>query len=197
MRCCFEETLCLPGYSSLAPPSPSVFFKGMEGSRLGIPVAHGEGFANFSSTGSLDSINANGLMAARYVDNRGNPTERYPFNPNSSPGGVTGLTTEDGRATIMMPIVNNIAFQKGISFIFSILLYDRSPYLFPGSIHSLCITSPPPSTTMLSPLMNEASSEHKKQMQVECSTFSSIRPRMGAALGRNHSQIRRPLMVNS
>ncbi|MDN5874774.1 MAG: phosphoribosylformylglycinamidine synthase subunit PurQ, partial [Sinobacteraceae bacterium] len=43
------------------------------------------------------------LLALRYVDNRGEPTERYPANPNGSPLGVTGFTTEDGRATIMMP----------------------------------------------------------------------------------------------
>ncbi len=84
-------------------PSPSILFDGMEGSRLGIPVAHGEGFADFSSTGSRQSILEHGLMAVRYVDNIGEPSERYPFNPNGSPGGMTGLTTSDGRVTIMMP----------------------------------------------------------------------------------------------
>jgi phosphoribosylformylglycinamidine synthase len=84
-------------------PSPSIFFKGMEGSRVGIPVAHGEGFANFAATGSLTHVQQKGLLAVRYVDNHGHPTERYPFSPNGSPAGMTGLTTTDGRVTIMMP----------------------------------------------------------------------------------------------
>ncbi len=84
-------------------PSPSIFMKGMEGSRLAIPVAHGEGFANFAVTGSQESVTDGGLVTARYVDNYGKPTERYPHNPNGSDGGITGLTTTDGRVTIMMP----------------------------------------------------------------------------------------------
>jgi len=86
--------------------SPSIFFKGMEGSKVPIPVAHGEGFANFNSTASTSSYDAlvkDGLVAMRFVDNYGNPTERYPFNPNGSRDGLTALTTADGRATIMMP----------------------------------------------------------------------------------------------
>jgi phosphoribosylformylglycinamidine synthase len=83
--------------------SPSIFFKGMEGSRLGIPVAHGEGYANFELTGSMEKIRQGQLLSARYVDNYGKPTERYPFNPNGSVQGVTGFTTADGRAMIMMP----------------------------------------------------------------------------------------------
>ncbi len=84
-------------------PSPSIFMKGMEGSRLAIPVAHGEGYANFAVTGSRDAVSDGGLITARYVDNYGKPTERYPLNPNGSEGGITGLTTTDGRVTIMMP----------------------------------------------------------------------------------------------
>ena len=83
--------------------SPSVLLKGMAGSRLGIPVAHGEGRADFGTTGSLDGLTGGGLLCVRYVDNRGKPTERYPFNPNGSPGGLTGVTTTDGRVTILMP----------------------------------------------------------------------------------------------
>jgi phosphoribosylformylglycinamidine synthase len=84
-------------------PSPAVVLRGMEGSRLGIPVAHGEGFANFTSTGSEGDSLSNRLVAMRFVDNRGLACERYPLNPNGSPGGITGLTTTDGRVTIMMP----------------------------------------------------------------------------------------------
>jgi phosphoribosylformylglycinamidine synthase len=84
-------------------PSPSIFMKGMAGSRLAIPVAHGEGFANFAVTGSQEAVTDGGLVTARYIDNYGKPTERYPLNPNGSDGGITGLTTTDGRVTIMMP----------------------------------------------------------------------------------------------
>lgn len=80
--------------------SPSVLLAGMAGSRLPVPVAHGEGQADFAA-GSLAS--ADGLIAVRYVDNRGQVTQRYPFNPNGSPQGVTGLSSTDGRVTIMMP----------------------------------------------------------------------------------------------
>jgi phosphoribosylformylglycinamidine synthase len=84
-------------------PSPSVLLRGMEGSRLPIPVAHGEGFMDFEKTGSLDSVQHGRLAALRYVDNHGRPTMRYPFNPNGSPGGLTSVTSQDGRVTIMMP----------------------------------------------------------------------------------------------
>ncbi|MCK5801656.1 MAG: phosphoribosylformylglycinamidine synthase [Lentisphaeria bacterium] len=83
--------------------SPSIFFRGMEGSRLGIPVAHGEGFANFAQTGSLDDTLAGNLLSVRYVDNYGRPAQTYPLNPNGSPEGITGVTTRDGRVTVMMP----------------------------------------------------------------------------------------------
>lgn len=83
--------------------SPSILFKGMEGSRIPIPVAHGEGFTNFERTGSITEINSRQLVALRFVDHYGRATESYPLNPNGSPGGLTGVTTLDGRVTIMMP----------------------------------------------------------------------------------------------
>jgi phosphoribosylformylglycinamidine synthase len=79
--------------------SPSLFFRGMAGSRLPVPVAHGEGYAEFASAEEM----AQALVALRFVDNRGAPTETYPLNPNGSPQGITGLTTADGRFTILMP----------------------------------------------------------------------------------------------
>ena len=82
-------------------PSPSLFFEGMAGSRIPIAVAHGEGYAEFSSEKSR--AEAQPLIALRFVDNRGRPTEIYPYNPNGSPNGITGLTTPDGRFTILMP----------------------------------------------------------------------------------------------
>jgi len=83
--------------------TPSVLFQGMEGSILPIAVAHGEGRAEFKSSEAADACNTSGLVAARYVDNKGQATEAYPFNPNGSPFGITSLTSKDGRATILMP----------------------------------------------------------------------------------------------
>jgi phosphoribosylformylglycinamidine synthase len=82
-------------------PSPSLFFAGMAGSRLPISTAHGEGYAEFSSPNQLSA--ARPLVALQFVDNRGKPTELYPLNPNGSPEGITGLTTGDGRFTVLMP----------------------------------------------------------------------------------------------
>ena len=79
--------------------SPSLFFKGMAGHRLPIAVAHGEGFANFKYRGNADKA----IAAMRFTDNHGAATEAYPFNPNGSPGGLTAVTTADGRFTAMMP----------------------------------------------------------------------------------------------
>jgi len=81
--------------------SPSIFFDGMAGSRMPIVVAHGEGYADFSDAKQLKA--AQKLVTLRYVDNYGNATETYPLNPNGSPQGITGLTTPDGRFSIMMP----------------------------------------------------------------------------------------------
>ena len=82
--------------------SPSIFFKGMAGSRIPIAVAHGEGRVEWPSVGVAGASPA-ALPALRYVDGRGNPTERYPWNPNGSAGGLTSFTSRDGRATVMMP----------------------------------------------------------------------------------------------
>jgi len=78
-------------------PSPSIFFTGMDGSRMPVVVSHGEGRAIF------DSAQTENYVATRYVDHLGAITERYPYNPNGSPHGVTALTVPDGRFTIMMP----------------------------------------------------------------------------------------------
>ncbi len=79
--------------------SPSLFFTGMAGSRLPIAVAHGEGFADFSQRGDAQAVHA----AMRFVDHHGRATEAYPANPNGSPGGLTSVTTADGRFTVLMP----------------------------------------------------------------------------------------------
>jgi phosphoribosylformylglycinamidine synthase len=79
--------------------SPSLFFAGLAGLRMPIAVAHGEGFANFSRRGNATRA----LAAMRFVDHHGAATEAYPYNPNGSPGGLTGVTTADGRFTALMP----------------------------------------------------------------------------------------------
>ena len=83
------------------PENPSLFFGGMAGSRMPIVVSHGEGFTEFRDGAQLSA--AGRLVAMRFVDNRGQVTDRYPLNPNGSPEGITGLTTADGRFTIVMP----------------------------------------------------------------------------------------------
>ena len=83
--------------------SPSLFFSGMAGSRMPIAVSHGEGYAEFSDTQAVQTALANKLVSMRFIDNAGKPTEVYPYNPNGSPQGITGLTTADGRFTITMP----------------------------------------------------------------------------------------------
>jgi phosphoribosylformylglycinamidine (FGAM) synthase-like amidotransferase family enzyme len=82
-------------------PSPSIFFNGMVGSRMPIVVSHGEGYADFGDDRRLKA--AQDLVTLRHVDHRGNATETYLLNPNGSPQGITGLTTPDGRFSIMMP----------------------------------------------------------------------------------------------
>ncbi|MDR6643033.1 MULTISPECIES: phosphoribosylformylglycinamidine synthase [unclassified Luteibacter] len=77
----------------------SVFFRGMAGSRIPVAVAHGEGRVYFPNVCSPSKSHG----AARFVDNRGRPTESYPLNPNGSPGGLAAFTAADGRVTIMMP----------------------------------------------------------------------------------------------
>ncbi len=84
-------------------PSPSLFFRGMEGSVIPIAVAHGEGYAEFADAAAAQRCNASGLVAGRFVDNHHQPTEHYPLNPNGSPFGITALTSTTGRALILMP----------------------------------------------------------------------------------------------
>jgi phosphoribosylformylglycinamidine synthase len=82
--------------------SPSLFFRGMAGSRIPIANAHGEGRAELD-VDQLAAIEKAGLVAARFVDGNGNVSNTYPANPNGSPAGIAALTTPDGRFTIMMP----------------------------------------------------------------------------------------------
>jgi len=83
--------------------SKAMWFRGMEGSILGIWSAHGEGRFEFPDACLTDRVEREGLVALRYADDQGSPTEAYPFNPNGSPSGIAGLCTANGRHLGLMP----------------------------------------------------------------------------------------------
>jgi len=95
----FEARLCMVEVQA----SPSIFLQGMQGSKLPVAVAHGEGFAEFKGEKALQTAELSGCIALRYVDNYGRVSEQYPANPNGSPNGITGLCNQDGRIMLMMP----------------------------------------------------------------------------------------------
>jgi phosphoribosylformylglycinamidine synthase len=95
----FEARLAL----ARVEPGPSILLAGMAGSHLPIAVAHGEGRAEFADASAQAACEASGTVALRFLDNDLSVAARYPANPNGSPAGITGLTSLDGRATIMMP----------------------------------------------------------------------------------------------
>ena len=106
------------------PASPSLFFSGMAGSRMPIVVAHGEGYADFSRQGDAAKVEA----ALRFVDGHGRPTEIYPLNPNGSAGGLTGVTTPDGRFTALMPHPERVF--RGLQFSWAPASWgDSSPWM--------------------------------------------------------------------
>ena len=82
--------------------SPSLFFDGMAGSRIPVALAHGEGYAEFRDASQLAAAQPHRRAALRR-SSAATPPRRYPYNPNGSPQGITGLTTADGRFTILMP----------------------------------------------------------------------------------------------
>ncbi|WP_144409314.1 phosphoribosylformylglycinamidine synthase [Pseudoxanthomonas suwonensis] len=92
--------------------SPSILLRGMAGSRIPVAVAHGEGRAEFDS--AVDQAAAR--VALRYVDGDGNVATTYPLNPNGSPEGITGLSSEDGRATILMPHPERVVRSVNLSW---------------------------------------------------------------------------------
>lgn len=83
--------------------SPSIFFKDMQGMKLPVVVSHGEGRVEYRQADDQTALVASNQAAMRYIDSQARPTEHYPLNPNGSAGGLTAFTSEDGRATIMMP----------------------------------------------------------------------------------------------
>ncbi|MCJ8302336.1 phosphoribosylformylglycinamidine synthase [Shewanella sp.] len=83
--------------------NPSIFFEGMQGSRMPIAVSHGEGRAEFASPEAMALAEASGTIALRYVNGQGEIATKYPQNPNGSPNALSGICSTDGRVTIMMP----------------------------------------------------------------------------------------------
>jgi phosphoribosylformylglycinamidine synthase len=79
--------------------APSIFLRGMAGSRIPVVVAHGEGRACFAAARDIK----NAGVCLRFVDDNGKATEAYPLNPNGSPKGVTGVSAADGRVLALMP----------------------------------------------------------------------------------------------
>jgi phosphoribosylformylglycinamidine synthase len=105
--------------------SPSIFFAGMEGSRIPVAVAHGEGFADFSQQGDASKAQ----VAMRFIDHQGQATERYPFNPNGSEQGITSVTTPDGRFTVLMPHMERVHRNVQMSWTPEDWTNDGSPWL--------------------------------------------------------------------
>ncbi|KAI0929832.1 hypothetical protein AcV5_006692 [Taiwanofungus camphoratus] len=99
----FEARVCMVEVVPGAVTSSSVFLHDMAKSKLPVAVAHGEGRVSFNGAGQREQLEAQGLVAVRYVDSNGAPTEIYPLNPNGSPGGITGVQTPDGRILALMP----------------------------------------------------------------------------------------------
>ncbi|KAI9822679.1 MAG: hypothetical protein M1827_000398 [Pycnora praestabilis] len=107
----YEARVCMVEVCDPPKSTPSVFLHGMHGSTLPIATAHGEGRASFTTTTTPSSslavgaedLQQAGLVSLRYVDNRLQPTERYPYNPNGSPLGITGVRTPDGKVLAVMP----------------------------------------------------------------------------------------------
>ena len=86
----------------LIEKTKSVLLEDMAGSVLPIAIAHGEGRAD-ADAAQLAALNGQNQVILRYVDSAGTPTQHYPLNPNGSPEGIAGVTSGDGRATILMP----------------------------------------------------------------------------------------------
>jgi phosphoribosylformylglycinamidine synthase len=106
-RVCMVEIMDPPPSPTRPGWQPSVFFHGMHGSKFPIVTAHGEGRATFpedvTATSTPAALSEQGLVAVRFLTNYLQPTERYPFNPNGSPEGITGVRTPDGRVLALMP----------------------------------------------------------------------------------------------
>ena len=105
-------------------PSPSILLRDMEGSKIPLVVAHGEGKVKFNDMAGQDVESC-----LRYVDNHGDPTERYPANPNGSIAGATGFCNRDGRITIMMPHPERLYLRKQYSWISPEWTCEEGPWM--------------------------------------------------------------------
>jgi phosphoribosylformylglycinamidine synthase len=114
----YEARVCEVEVSDSPDKTPSVFLHGMNGSKLPIVVAHGEGRAQFPSNGAstAQTLIEQGLVSVRYLDNYHKPTERYPFNPNGSPQGIAGVRTPDGRVLALMPHPERTILKEASSY---------------------------------------------------------------------------------
>ncbi|KAI9571169.1 CobB/CobQ-like glutamine amidotransferase domain-containing protein [Boletus coccyginus] len=100
----FEARVCMVQISQSEATRRSVFLRDMVGSKLPVPVAHGEGRVSFAKGApQLQAFRAAGLIATQYVDSEGSPTEVYPMNPNGGVDGIAGVQTPDGRVLALMP----------------------------------------------------------------------------------------------
>jgi phosphoribosylformylglycinamidine synthase len=119
----YEARVCMVEVVDPKGPGqePSVFLHGMHGSMLPIVTAHGEGRASFpssyTSSSTPETLQNEGLVSLRYVDNYGTPTEKYPFNPNGSPQGITGVRSKDGRVLALMPHPERTILREVASYI--------------------------------------------------------------------------------
>ena len=120
----FEARLVLLGIEE----SPSILFRGMAGSRIPVANAHGEGRAELTAAQAA-ALAQSGLIAARYVDGRGDVATSYPANPNGSPAGIAALTTADGRLTIMMPHPERVFRNAQLSWRPRSWTADHSPWM--------------------------------------------------------------------
>ncbi|MCY4381167.1 MAG: phosphoribosylformylglycinamidine synthase [Proteobacteria bacterium] len=82
-------------------PSPSIMLQQMVGMQLPVVIAHAEGRAHYRT--SVNPSDRDAVVAVRYINEQAHPTEVYPLNPSGSVGGITGVSSLDGRVTLMMP----------------------------------------------------------------------------------------------
>jgi phosphoribosylformylglycinamidine synthase len=107
----------------------SILFTGMAGSRMPIVVAHGEGRAVFAEPNNAQQALVKGLVPLRYTENSGSATEKYPANPNGSPLGIAGLTSANGRVTILMPHPERVFLGKQFSWLPDDYAHEDGPWL--------------------------------------------------------------------
>lgn len=112
----FEARVCVVDILDNEVTRKSVFLNDMVGSKLPIAVAHGEGQAVFAHISQKENLEESGLVALRFVDSKGRPTEIYPLNPNGSPGGIAGVQTPDGRILAMMPHPERVVMMESNSW---------------------------------------------------------------------------------